>query len=436
MKVALYCRVSHEDQVKFGVSIEAQKNDLIKYCKDKKYSYDLYCDEGISAKSMNRPELKRMLDNIENYKMILFTKLDRLSRNVLDANIINNLLVKHNVAMKAIFEDDIDTSTADGKFMFDLKNSLAERELRKDSERIKQVMNYKLNVAKTVVSGAKVYGYDIVDKKYVVNELEAKRINELFDKYIETASLNKTYLWWHEQNYTGSTIATLRSWLVNPRFIGKYMHNGKAVDDFIPQIVDNDKFEKVQKLIKQNHREYSVSKYYYIFKGIIRCGECGCVLSGTHKKYYKCERHKTYTCNNNAYVLEKVIEQEVLKQLPILYEDIKNKQKNMKPVKIVDNTSNIKIKIDRLQNLYIDGLIDKETYTKKYEDLKSKLEQEKRKIKPTSNIAKIDKIFKNKKYMDLYNELDNIHKGEFFREILDSVVLNADRTIEVYLNVE
>ena len=85
--VACYCRVSTEEQVKYGFSIQAQKDSLTKYCKENDYKYDVYIDEGISASSMKkRKALQEMLEKSVAYDMILFTKLDRLSRNVLDAN--------------------------------------------------------------------------------------------------------------------------------------------------------------------------------------------------------------------------------------------------------------------------------------------------------------------------------------------------------------
>ena len=143
-RVACYCRVSTEEQVKFGFSIQAQKDALMKYCKENGYKYDFYIDEGISASSMKkRNALKEMLSKCSVYDMILFTKLDRLSRNVLDANNINKTLKDNNCTMKAIDEDDIDTSTADGTFIFNLKVSLAQREIGKTSERINFVFKSK-----------------------------------------------------------------------------------------------------------------------------------------------------------------------------------------------------------------------------------------------------------------------------------------------------
>ena len=136
--VAIYCRVSTEEQKKFGVSLDDQKNSLTRYCKEKQYKiYDYYIDEGIYAGTITkRKELVRLLKDLDKIDLILFTKLDRFSRNVRDANNLLKVLEEHHCSFRAIDEDDVDTSDADGKFMFDLKVSLAERERTKDSERI------------------------------------------------------------------------------------------------------------------------------------------------------------------------------------------------------------------------------------------------------------------------------------------------------------
>ena len=155
--VACYCRVSTEEQAKFGFSIQAQKDALEKYCKDNNYKYEFYIDEGISASSMKkRKSLNEMLNKSSIFDMILFTKLDRLSRNVLDANTINKTLKENNCTMKAIDEDDVDTSSADGLFIFNLKVSLAQREIEKTSERIKFVFDNKREKGE-VTSGTKKY---------------------------------------------------------------------------------------------------------------------------------------------------------------------------------------------------------------------------------------------------------------------------------------
>lgn len=192
--VACYARVSTDEQKKFGFSIQAQKDALEKYCKENNYKYEFYIDEGISASSMRkRKALNVMLEKSNAFDMILFTKLDRLSRNVLDANNINKLLNDNNCTMKAIDEDDIDTSTADGTFIFNLKVSLAQREIGKTSERINFIFKNKREKGE-VTSGTKKYGYDIIDKHYQINKVEQENLINLYEYCISVnGNLKETY---------------------------------------------------------------------------------------------------------------------------------------------------------------------------------------------------------------------------------------------------
>ena len=205
--VACYCRVSTDEQAKFGFSIQAQKDSLEKYCKEHKYKYEFYTDEGISASSMKkRKALQEMLNKSSVFDMILFTKLDRLSRNVLDANNINKLLIENNCTMKATDEDDVDTSTADGMFIFNLKVSLAQREIGKTSERINFVFKNKREKGE-VTSGQKKYGYDIVNKSFIVNKDEAKNLNELYKYFLNVnGNMKRTYSEFFIKNFPGKRI--------------------------------------------------------------------------------------------------------------------------------------------------------------------------------------------------------------------------------------
>lgn len=217
--VACYCRVSTDEQARFGFSIQAQKDALEKYCKENGYKYEFYIDEGISASSMKkRKALNDMLSKANAFDMVLFTKLDRLSRNVLDANNINKLLIDNKCTMKAIDEDDVDTSTADGMFIFNLKVSLAQREIGKTSERIKFVFQNKREKGE-ITSGTKKYGYDVIDRKYVVNEKEAKNIRELYKYFISVnGDLKKTYLYFIE-HFDGKGKDALSNYLKETSYI-------------------------------------------------------------------------------------------------------------------------------------------------------------------------------------------------------------------------
>lgn len=445
--VAIYCRVSTEEQKKFGISVEDQKNSLTKYCKENKLKiYDYYIDEGVSAGTIiKRKEFVRLLKDLDNIDLIIFTKLDRFSRNVRDAN---NLLVeldKHNTSFRAIDEDDIDVSTSDGRFIFNLKVNLAEHERNKDSERINRVNKYKYHTAKTVCSGQKIFGYDIdKDKRLVINKDEANQINQLFDKYIETNNLNETVRWF-QLNIKKRSFASVRLYLTNTAYIGKYKHIRKKtkeveiLEDFSPIIVDEEKFNKVQSMLQYNVKKYNSNsdngnKTDYIFNRFIFC-KCGRKLAGKHSKgkhYYICKTALTNLCDNHIHLselnLEKYllenIESYITKEIANLKDKQLNENKNKKNHS--DEKSQLKKKLQKLTDLYLEDMIELDIYKREYSNLKLKLEQ----IKNCEEDEEKKDFSKLKEFLEsdwkvLYNKLENKEKREFWMTIIERITFNS-----------
>ena len=444
MKVALYCRVSTQEQVKYGVSVDAQKKALINYCIENNCDYDVYADEGISGSSISkRPALTELLENIQNYDMLIFTKLDRLSRNVKDAITINELLQKHNVKMIAIQDQYIDTSTANGEFIFNLRYALAQQERKQDSERIKVAFDYKVKVSKEVLSGAKIYGYDIVNKHYVINKEEASNLKKLYQMYLNTGSINKVAKWW-QKNVKNELINTIRDRLFNIKYNGKFEYKGITYTDYIPQIIDEDTFNKVQELLKTNYKVYPNQAYkdkYYLFSGIAYCSECGRRLNGTTyksgSKAYRCSRKEHDRCSNNKYFKESEIEKELFIQLPFLIDKVSVKYKEFQDKEIIkDNTPKIKDKIKRLQDIYINGIIDLKDYEAKYKELNEELGKEIKKLKPKKKINNDILELQNINYLDMIKQLKESEKQILYKSIIARIDIGKDKNIQVKLKLD
>ncbi len=450
--VACYCRVSTEEQAKFGFSIEAQKDALEKYCKENGYKYEFYIDEGISASSMKkRKALNEMLNKVNVFDMVLFTKLDRLSRNVLDANNINKLLIDNHCTMKAIDEDDIDTSTADGTFIFNLKVSLAQREIGKTSERIRFVFNNKREKGE-VTSGTKKYGYDIVDKKFVVNETEAENIRNLYKEYINNnGNLKETYKYFI-QHFQNKGFDAMNNYLKESAYIGKYKLYRKDVyiDNYIPAILDVDTWKKAQDLRKK--KTINRKQYDDLFSGLLYCNNCGNRLSKKVdyrvKKIivrYICENNYRYRvgnnikrCSNNKTIRENDVESYLLNNLDtealkfIAKHSIKSSS-----IKKTDNSTKIKTlenKLNKLKDLYIDDLIDKEQYKKDYQKYKTDLDNLKNSESKTSivqkDFTKLNKIL-NSNYKNIYNNLTAKNKKKFWLSIIDKIYVENGKIKEI-----
>ena len=459
--VAVYCRVSTEEQKKFGVSLDDQKNSLTRYCKEKQYKiYDYYIDEGISAGTITkRKELIRLLKDLDKIDLILFTKLDRFSRNVRDANNLLKVLEEHHCSFRAIDEDDVDTSDADGKFMFDLKVSLAERERTKDSERINRVNKYKYHTAGTVCSGMKKFGYDISEeKKLIINKEEAKQLNELYDKYIETNCLNDTVRWF-QTNIKKRSFGSVRIYLTDTAYIGKYKHTIKKtkkveiIENFSPPIIDEEKFYKVQKMLGVNVKKYTQTrgtetgnKTDYIFSGLLYC-KCGYKLSGKHSKgkhYYICKRALTTLCDNKVHISEINFEDYLLNNITeyVIKEIEKYKIKNLEAISNKKSFSKeqeiikIKNKMEKLGNLYLEDMIDVDYYKKEYNNLKQQLNivETKEEIKEEIIDYSSLKNFLDNDFITIYNTLENKEKREFWFSIIENITFNSKTDFNINLS--
>ena len=445
--VACYCRVSTEEQKKYGYSIQAQKDALEKYCKENEYKYEFYIDEGISASSMKkRKALNEMLDKTNAFDMILFTKLDRLSRNVLDANNINKILKDNNCTMKAIDEDDIDTSTADGTFLFNLKVSLAQREIGKTSERIKFVFQNKREKGE-VTSGTKKYGYRIVDKHFVIDEKEAENIINLYNYFISVnGSMQKTYQYFVE-HFNRKGYDALCSYLKDTAYIGKYKRYRQDIylDNYIPRIMEDDLFYRVQNLLKKKQNSVSKSNKTALFAGILYCNKCGsrcCKKQDNRTKKltmrYCCDNSYRYKvgsldkkCSNSQQIREDYIETYLLDNIHSEAQKFKAQHSISYTPKKTDNAlkiTAIQKKLSKLKDLYLDDLIDKKEYEKDYSRYKNELSHlQSIYVEPKiRDFSRLDKILSSGT-INIYNSLSLEEKRRFWLSIVDKIYIENNK---------
>lgn len=425
--VRLYVRVSHDEQVKFGYSINAQLDALKKYCKVNKLKIKgEYKDEGISAYSLKkRNALQKLISESENGDIILFTKLDRFSRNVLDANNVLRDLNKKGVSIKAINEDDIDTSTADGKFIFDLKLSLAERERNKTSERINDVFKYKSQKGESI-SGKIPKGYKLDENRHYIPGEYAEVIKDIFEHYNMYSTITKTRDYIKDKYNLNWRFDTIKFILKNEIYIGIHKYNS----EFCEPLIDTELFYRVQEKIKRNNR--SSRTYIYIFSRLIKCQCCGRSLVGaantTTKEpsyYYRCNAYYkdrlTNECTANKIFSEKRLETYLLKNIKkLLIDYTANIEKKNKPVKDNKNKINtIKKKMNRLKDLYIEELIDIETYKKDYKKYKTELDGLTPKVvnKAPDSILQLLDI----NITEMYNTLTREDKRAFWQNLIKEI---------------
>jgi site-specific DNA recombinase len=144
IQVVGYVRVSTEDQAREGVSLAAQQAKIEAYAMVKDWTVgDVVRDEGLSAKTLNRPGLKRLLELVEQRQVqaVIVYKLDRLTRSVKDLNSLVELFDKKGVALVSL-QESLDATTATGRLMMNLLASVSQWEREVIGERTRDAMQH------------------------------------------------------------------------------------------------------------------------------------------------------------------------------------------------------------------------------------------------------------------------------------------------------
>ncbi len=141
-----YIRVSSDEQVREGVSLEVQEQRIRSYCLAR--GWDLVSvvrDEGQSAKDLRRPGLQKILSALpkksRGWDGLVVVKLDRLTRSVRDLGNLTEAFKRARVAFTSI-QESVDTSSASGELFFNLVASVSQWERRAIGERTTAAMAY------------------------------------------------------------------------------------------------------------------------------------------------------------------------------------------------------------------------------------------------------------------------------------------------------
>ena len=234
-KVAgIYIRVSTEDQAREGFSLGEQREKLIDLCRFKEYKvYKVYEDAGISAKDMkHRPKFQEMLDDMRNGKInyIVAYKLDRVTRSVRDLEDLITQLEKHNCYL-VCDRDDVNTSTANGRFFVRMLTVLSQLEIEIVSERTKFGLNGAIKCGH--LPGPSSLGYKKDgNKKTIIDETTKPIVERVFNLYLDGKSYQQIANIFNEEKVL-ATIEELFNLGVSPIFEEKEIiessFNGKTV---------------------------------------------------------------------------------------------------------------------------------------------------------------------------------------------------------------
>lgn len=447
--IAIYCRVSTEEQSENGYSIDEQERLLEEWCKKMGYViYKCYSDRGISGKNIkDRPALKELLSDAKagKFDMVISWKINRVSRKLEDVLKIVNLLEKNNITFKS-YSEPFETDTPAGRMQFQMMALIGEFERGTIAQNVKMGMIAKAKSGNWC--GGRVLGYDLVPNnspeeekkgknKLKINEKEAEIVRFIFNEYSKgkgykaiTNQINK--LGYKTKKGNDFSVGSIRDILTNPVYIGEIRYNVRQnwsekrrrninpnpirVKGKHEAIIDRELWDKVQLILES--KKGKPSRIYdgeYPLTGILRCPKCGAgmvisrttntLADGSKKRiaYYCCGNWKnkgTSVCNSNTirvdkaneYVFKKI--EELVSNEAMIKAVVKNINKErkdkVKPAKrLLGDIDKELEKLDKRKRkifeAYEDDILTKEEFQTRKDELNEKIRILEEEKKPLLN---------------------------------------------------
>ena len=310
MNVVIYARFSSHSQTE--QSIEGQLRVCREYAQNKGLNIiNEYIDRATTGTNDNRPAFLQMIEDSKKkeFEQILVYKLDRFSRKKYDSVVYKHNLAKNGI--KVVSATEIISDTPEGTLMEGMLETFAEMYSKELSQKVKRGIRESI-LKGNFIGGYILYGYKVLDKKIVIDEETAPAIRYLFEEYANGKSKKQII---NELNQMGYRLknkpikyTSFQNNLSNKKYIGVFDNGQYRNNEYYPQIISKELFERVQiKLAEHKHRPATQkAKVEYLLSGKAFCGHCGSSLVGvsgtsnnkTKHYYYACStRYKKHTCN-------------------------------------------------------------------------------------------------------------------------------------------
>ncbi|MBN2294219.1 MAG: recombinase family protein [Pirellulales bacterium] len=324
IRCAIYTRKSTDEGLdqEFN-SLDAQRESGEAYIASMKHEGwtclpTRYDDGGFTGGNMDRPAVQRLMEDIEAGKVdcVVVYKVDRLSRSLLDFSRMMETFERHQVSFVSVTQQ-FNTTSSMGRLTLNILLSFAQFEREIISERTRDKMAAARRKGK-YVGGAPILGYDIDrDRSCLeVNEQEAARVCQIFELYLDQQSLIPTIAeldrrGWVTKRWTtkkGKRLGgrlfnknNLYGLLTNVTYIGKIRYKDEVYEGQHQGIVDPEIFERVQRLLRLNHRTGGArvrNQFGALLQGLLYCAPCGCAMTHSHTTKNGSKRYRYYVCVN------------------------------------------------------------------------------------------------------------------------------------------
>lgn len=386
MMIALYTRVSTAEQNLNGYSMPEQADRLQNYCKAMGWKHTkLYTDGGYSGANMERPALQQLIRDVKSHKIerVLVYKLDRLSRSQRDTlSLIEDVFLANGCEFVSMSEN-FDTATPFGRASIGILAVFAQLEREQIKERMHMGKLARAKQGKFGGSNRVPIGYDYIDGRLVINEIEKPQIIQVFNDYLKGMS---TYQIADKLNSAGMVHKfgfwaenTVRNILTKKTYIGYIRFGGEWYKGEHEPIIDNELFDRVQALMESRHQEAlkhnrRLGRATSYLGGFLVCAQCGAKY-GKEKSHCKTYNYTYYACYSRSKKSKKVAKSDNCKNKlwrmekldNLIFDEIRKLSfDDITPTTPVDRTKTLKKslsevdkKISRLIDLYSDGTLSR-----------------------------------------------------------------------------
>ena len=306
-RVALYARVSTEEQAEYGFSIKAQIDRLELACKMVGGTpLPPYIDDGYSGKDLDRPHIKRLIKDARDGKfdLIIVYKLDRLSRRLSDLLALRDELEAYGIGLTSATEP-FDTTNPVGKLLFNMLGSFAQFERELISERTRMGLRRRAKEGKWNTSPP--FGYRIkADGTLEIRPEEKPFVLRMFKLFLDHnlgAKLIARKM--RQEDHTSRKAGkwartTVYKMLVNPVYAGLYSLDGGLTAAPHEGIISRADYDKIlARLEERSPASGRTNVSHNVLTGLIKCGLCGSAMTtgkGKGNYYYACTKTKNHKC--------------------------------------------------------------------------------------------------------------------------------------------
>lgn len=505
LKVTFYARVSTMKDEQDS-SIENQIEHFTKLIKDNtNWTFiEGYVDRIRGESAKNRTNFLRMIEDAKNNKfdLILTKEISRFARDTIDGLTYTKDLLRYGVGV--LFEsDNLCTIDSDSDFRLTVMLGIATEEVRKLSTRVKFAR--KLAISKDHVLGnSRIYGYNLIDNKLVIDREQAEMVKFIFELYSECGSTRQVERALFDKGYrslTGNRIHhnTVSNILQNPKYKGWYCGNKVKIVDYrtkeqkflpeeewvmhkdetgeiVPAIVSEELWDKCNAMWKQRSaivksREHSFKSPSVLSGKIIcmhdnkaywRTSYSNSISKGKPVYEWICSQKKrinSAACPSFAIMekeLYKMLSEYFKKMLPNINEYIEeflelfrkiNKHNDTKShvEEISYKIDQLKLKQNKLLDMYLDELIDKSSFDEKNKKLKQEIlkcneELEYLKINQDDTQLYINNLKKIEEYIismhsDVEQDMKDADIDEFIQALINRIEVTAIDKTTLKINV-